>query len=291
MKKKIIVLLLIAGSQASRGQTHTETLTREVNFEKNSPSNTLMIFNINGSVTVTGHNGTSVRILVEKIIRGKTASHLELGKREVSLGIIDRADSLICYIKGILPFGRNIGRHAWGEAAGWGYDWNTVNQEPPYDHVMNFTVEVPAHTHVRVQAINEGDVAVSDVLGSVHALHVNGPITLRQVSGEIIARTINGDVNLDYDTNPTSRGQYYTLNGDIHANFRKNLAADLTFSSFQGEMYSNIDRWESLPGKLEKNELHKGIKYKVGASRFRIGAGGVPLNFETFNGDVFVKER
>jgi hypothetical protein len=41
----------------------------------------------------------------------------------------------------------------------------------------------------------------------------------------------------------------------------------------------------------EKEERENGTKYKVNGNRFKIGNGGVPLEFETFNGDVYLKER
>ena len=58
MKTGILgIMILIAGSLPGQAQTSTETITRELSFEKKGTNNTLMIFNINGDVKVEGTTG------------------------------------------------------------------------------------------------------------------------------------------------------------------------------------------------------------------------------------------
>jgi hypothetical protein len=42
---------------------------------------------------------------------------------------------------------------------------------------------------------------------------------------------------------------------------------------------------------VEKKETEKGTKFKVNGNRFKVGNGGVLLDFETFNGNVYLKEK
>ncbi len=63
------------------------------------------------------------------------------------------------------------------------------------------------------------------------------------------------------------------------------------FQSFNGHLYTNIDGLEQLPAHVEKKQKEKGTKYKINDNRFKIGAGGAFLDFETFNGNVYVKEK
>ena len=114
---------------------------------------------------------------------------------------------------------------------------------------------------------------------------------MKNISGATSACTINGSVDLDYSGNPAGDSKYYTLNGDINANFQKGLAALLAFKSFNGEFYSSVDDITPMAVKVEKYEKGEGIHYKVNGNRYKVRQGGPLLDFETFNGDVYLKEK
>jgi hypothetical protein len=65
----------------------------------------------------------------------------------------------------------------------------------------------------------------------------------------------------------------------------------MSFESFNGELFTNVPQLESLPAEVERKETSVGTKYKVNGNRFKVGNGGVILDFETFNGDVYIKEK
>ncbi len=152
-------------------------------------------------------------------------------------------------------------------------------------------IRVPAGVNVNVSTINDGNISVRHVQGVVIANNVNGHIRLEDLTREAEARTINGNVDIDYTRNPTAYCSFYTLNGDINAMVRKGLAANLGFESFNGEFYTNIDKLETLPPEIEKNTKDDLIKYKIAGNRYRAGTGGVKMDFETFNGNVYLKEK
>ena len=91
--------------------------------------------------------------------------------------------------------------------------------------------------------------------------------------------------------NPQKDCRFYSLNGDINAWFQKGLSASMSFESFNGSFYTNIDNLEALPVQVEKKNVDEGVKYKVNGNRYKIGSGGAYLDFETFNGNVYLKER
>ena len=156
---------------------------------------------------------------------------------------------------------------------------------------MNFIVKVPASLNLSVSTVNDGDIVVENVKGSVFANNVNGSIKLTNLVREADASTINGDLDIVYAKNPDKDCRFYSLNGDINAIFQKGLAANLSFESFNGDFYTDIQPLEGLPVKVEKTKEGDGIKYKVNGNRYKIRAGGALLDFETFNGDVFLKEK
>lgn len=293
MKNIITGLLLLMATMAC-AQTFTEKITREFTFEKKGPENALIIANINGHVSVTGYAGDKVLVEVTRTIYGKTAERLEKGKTELQLGVKDLADTLIFYvdIAGTCnAFGRNPGHNR--RRGGWGYSWNSGKQcegcQTTYDYSLDFVVKVPESLHVVAGTINKGDIAIRGVKGVVLAENINGSVSVTDLAREAELTTINGDVTIDVQQNPGKACRFYTLNGDINANFRKGLAAELSFESFNGDFYTDIDAIQPLPATLEKAADGKGVKYKINGHRYRIGTGGPLLDFETFNGNVYLR--
>lgn len=300
MEKKLtaISILLLLSIQAGFSQSFNEKLSREFTFEKVNSSNTLIIANVNGSIKVMGYEGSKILVEVDKTIKAKTEARLEKGKQNLSLGVIDLADTIILYADGLCnAFTRNR-KNNWNgkHSAGWGYDWNGCNnskswrEDDGYDHRLNFTIKVPSGINVIVSTVNDGDILVENVSSTIVANNVNGSLRLKNIVGATYANTINGDVDLDYSKNPDKDCRYYTLNGNINANFKPGLAANLRFESFNGSFYTNVNRLETLPMQVERNERGDGIRYKVRGNRFKVGNGGVNLDFETFNGNVYLKE-
>lgn len=293
MKHMLLIALLFTNGWTS-AQTFTETITKDLKFDKPG-AHALMVFNINGSVKVEGYSGTDIRVEVVKKITGKTTARLEKGKQEIQLGVIDRADTVILYVQGLSQgFGRNTKQHFRnGQRAQWGYDWGRHNgqQEKEYDYEMEFLVKVPQGSHVFASTINNGDVQVSGVQGNVYADNINGNIRLTDLSGKTYASTINGSVDVNYVSNPSGDSRYYSLNGDINANFHPGLSAELTFKSFNGEFYSSVNEITTLPVRVEKYNKGNGLGYKVNGNRYKVRNGGPLLDFETFNGDVYLREK
>jgi DUF4097 and DUF4098 domain-containing protein YvlB len=297
MKKEILIALFAVAAAGVSAQTFTETIKEERSFEKKATNNAVMIFNINGDVSVEGYNGDKIIIEVERRIKGKTEARLQEGKEEIQLGIIDRADTIIMYVKGVCnEFGRNINRRNGNrrKSNSWGYNWSGCNGrdcEKGYDYAMNFKVKVPASVNLYASTVNDGDIDVININGYLTVDNINGSISLKDISGGTNASSINGNVDLVYSGNPPADSRYYALNGDINATFRKGLAAQLTFKSFNGEFYSSVEEITPMAVSVEKYEKGEGIHYRVNGNKYKVRQGGPLLDFETFNGDVILKEK
>lgn len=297
MKSRIGVLVFMIVSVQLNAQTHTEKITREFSLEKKSPENAIIIANINGDVKVVGYAGDKILVEVNKSINAKTAARLEKGKTEIKLGVLDLADTIILYVDGLCGgFGKQDNRDHGGairSAKNWGYNWNKgcndCNTE--YDYKLDFVVRIPTSLNISVSTINDGNIDVENVDGVVIARNINGSIRLQNLMRESDASTINGNVDVEYARNPQKDCRYYSLNGDINAWFQRGLSASMSFESFNGSFYTNIDRLESLPVQVEKKDMKEGVKYKINGNRYKVGAGGANLDFETFNGNVYLKEK
>lgn len=276
-------------------QSFTENISKELSFEKKSIDNTLIIANINGNIKVTGYDGDKVVVEMTRTIKAKTPERLEKGKTQIKLGILDRADTIILYTEGICSrFGRTSKKEGnWTHRNGWGYQWNDRDDDCKElcDYTFDYVIKVPMSLNLVASTVNQGDVEFENIRGVIVANNVNGSIKLANITREATASTINGNVDITYTKNPEKACRFYTLNGDINAWFQRGLSANMSFESFNGELFTNVPRLESLPVVVEKKETEKGTKFKVNGNRFKVGDGGVLLDFETFNGNVYVKEK
>jgi len=280
----------VTWSVTATAQSHSETIKKTLKFEKQNSSNVLYVANINGSVKAVGYNGSEIQIEVVKKISAKSEERLEKAKELLGVGIIDRMDTIIVYVKGICaPFSNNRGN--WNENSRWEYNYNDCEQS--FDFKMDFIIKVPYSSNVYLSTINQGDVIAESIQGIVNAKNINGSIILDKIDRVTYAHTINGDLTINFNRHPSDKAYYYSLNGDIMANYSPGLSADLSFKSFNGDLFTNISKIEYLPHSVEvsKSDKGEGVNYKLEAkSLIRAGNGGVRLDFETFNGDVYIKE-
>jgi hypothetical protein len=294
MKTIINLILAILSAHLAAAQTFSETIKKEFAIEKTGVENTILVANINGDIHVVGYEGSKVIVEVEKKITAKTQQRLEAGKKEIQFGTMNLADTLIFYMQG----GCNVfGKQNWkarnfGTRNKWTYNWDGNHDcDTKYEYKLDFNIKVPQSVNVVLSTVNDGDISVENVNGNLKVENINGGIKLKNISREASATTINGNVDIEYAKNPTKACRFYTLNGDINAWFQKGLTANMAFKSFNGEFFSNVKSLESLPVELEKEPSQNGTKYKLTGNRFKVGNGGALLDFETFNGNVYLKEK
>ncbi len=282
MKKLIIPILsgviLSCTNAPAQEPKFTETIKKEFVV---SPNSVLAVYNIDGFIKVEGYDGNKVLIEIDKTISGKTNEIVEKGKQEFKLEFEQKADSLIAYI--IEPMDSRPNRNK----------WNNDHRKIQYRYNLNFTIKVPKSMSLAVSTINNGDITIADVSGFMRVNNINGKITVKNAQKANDIRTINGDVNINYTTLPPDSAKYYTLNGNLTVIFPNNLSADCSFKSFNGDFYTDFEDVEKLPARVTKtiNETDKGTTHKLSkGSMIRIGSGGKNLNFETFNGNIYIKK-
>jgi len=285
MKHLFTVVMMITTITVALSQKFTETVTKSFVAAK-----VLYVANVNGSINVESYQGSTIEISVRKQFRAKTNKDLEEMKQNITLALMEKTDTMIIYIRGIGDCFCQRKGNRWNSAR---YQYHFQDWDTDYEYSFDFNIKVPSSINLVLSTINDGDITVSETTGSIDVRNINGGLTLNGISGQTTATTINGDVDINYKKVPDSDSRFYTLNGDINANFNEVLNAELGFKSYNGDLYTNINDLEYLPVKIEKTESNgeNGIKYKIGEyTAIKVRNGGVKLDFETFNGDVIIKE-
>ena len=283
-------ILLISGLVCGHllcAQKSSEIIRKEVNFSSKSAENMLVVQNINGPIQVEGYDGATIKIDVEKTISAKSKSTLEEGKRDIQLKIVEVDKRIYVYLE--TPnnhFDTSKGGYANQEHNG---RW----VRPEYRYNVAFKLKVPKSTNLKLATMNDGDIYAKNVQGNeIIVSNLNGAITLENVSGKTNVNALNKDINISYYKNPSGDSYYNSLNGDINVTFKENLNADVSFKSLNGDLYTNYDTVKMTP-KLEKkvSKNGKGLKYNMSSiESYRIGKGGIKLDFNLLNGDATIKK-
>ena len=290
--KKIIFTIALFFPFLIFGQKFTETITKELQFSEKSNDNHLTLYNINGPIEVLGYSGSTIQVEVEKTISAKSQKRLDEGIQEIQVAVEEEGTEILVYMDSPctelkLKLGDD-GKHYWQTHS------NNCRWDTKYHYNLSYKVKVPHNLNITLRTINNGDIEVNNVRGDVKVNNINGSIALAKMEGAVDAHTINGSLDVKYTKNPTRDSRYYSLNGDINAHFKKGLSAQMSFESFNGDFFTNIDDIEMLPTKMKKTDSKKkgkGIKYKVGGkSKMQIRNGKTHLDFETFNGNAYIKE-
>jgi hypothetical protein len=258
--------------------------TREFTLS-NTTGGVLALYNVDGFVHVQGYAGQKVVIDLDEVISADDSATLEAGKKEVQVAFDQSADSIIVYTAepyDTRPRRRNRSTY---------FD---DREDIEYRFSLSYTVKVPFGMNLIVSTVNNGDIDVQDVTGSLKANNVNGPVNIKNAKGITNARTINGNLTVSYASVPPDGSSYYTLNGALTVIYPSDLSADLQFKSMNGRFYTDFPQVEILPVQVTKNTEPRGggTLYKLDIyKRVRIGSGGKLFRFETMNGNIYIKKQ
>jgi hypothetical protein len=248
-------------------------------FAMPSAHRTLEIDNVWGSIEIVGTSSDQVKLTVNRATRAESKEKLEQARKEVTLDVTARPDSLKLYVNG--PFRCDC------------HDCNGSRREfEGYIVKMDFQVEVPRDIDLKIKTVNEGHVSVGDVNGSFVVRNVNGDIQMHNVAGSGSARTVNGPVKVSFRQNPREASEFQTINGAVELQFAHDLAADFRFKTMNGGIYSDFPV-TTLPVKGFQEE-HRGMKTIFRADRYtsvRVNAGGPEIKVENLNGDIRILEN
>ena len=165
-----------------------------------------------------------------------------------------------------------------------------------YMHPIDVTVSVPAHTSLKLRAVNDGDIVVTGVDGELDVDDVNGSVTLNNISGSAVAHALNGHVHATFTrVEPQKAMAFSSLNGDIDVTFPADLKANVSIRSDQGDVFSDFDvqlKAASSQPVVEDGRGHGG-KYRVKIDKTvhgTINGGGPEIQFRNFQGQIYIRK-
>jgi hypothetical protein len=286
MRTKFI--LLVAGAMGCFALSHGQALefkehiSKNFTLQKGAAETTVAVYNITGPIQVQGYDGNQVIMEIGKTISADNAKDLETGKNEFKMEFVQTADTVMAYISE--PFDSRPHRH-----------WRNSDEDHDidYNYRLEFTIKVPNGCNVHLSTINEGDIAVKQVYGTLSIHNVNGAISISDAKGATVAHTVNGGITANYLSNPPD-ASFNTINGEIRLVFSADLSADLQFKSMNGQFYTDFPNVEILPVSVVKTQEKKSgaTMYKLNKHlQVRVGAGGKLFKFETLNGNIYIKKQ
>ncbi len=258
---------------------------KEVQTVKNSyplsgAKKSIEVDNIFGNIDVVGTSGDQVQLVVTETYRAETQDRLVRAKKEVSLDVTNEDGLLKFYVNG--PFRCNCNNDD-----GWG-----SREHAGYIVKMDFKLEVPQNTEVRLGTVNDGNITVKGVTGDYMVHNVNGSIDMTDVAGSGKVKTVNGHVNVSFRQNPKTDSAFGSINGEVVLKFAQNLSADFRFKNMNGGIYSDYEL-SSLPPRQATEERNKG-HFVYRADRYtggRVGNGGPQISIENLNGAIRILQR
>ena len=300
--KSIIVIIILCCATTLSAQRYqkekklktTETITKELQFERASSDNILVVDNVYGSIAVEGYNGNTIKVEVTKTIFADTKEDLQKGKEEIGVKSDKKDDAVYVYLDS--PYSRfdletgNFEHHEFNFSRRRNYKHRKKRM---YRYRLDFKIKIPKNISIDVKAVNNGNITVENIHGKLLIVHnINGAIDMKNVSGKTDVNALNKDINITYSENPKEESFYNSLNGDINIKFKEGLDASISYKTMNGSFYTNFDVTKTTP-KIKKTseKKNKGTKYKINSNRhFKIGEGNVALHFDQLNGDAIVKK-
>lgn len=238
---------------------------------------------VNGSLTVVGDAGSTIRVEGERVIHAADQDQVARAKKDDVLDINEKDGVAQLYENG--PFRNND--HS-GDYHGF-----HESSDRQYDVAWNLTVHVPRTTALRLRSVN-GGVTAQDTSGSFDVRSVNGALTMTDISGSGTASAVNGANIVSFRENPKGDSAFTSVNGRIEVTFQPGLSADFNLKTLNGGMFTDFESTAltALPPVGAAAKENGRFVYRTrGESRIRIGAGGPQIRLETVNGSIQIRKQ
>jgi putative adhesin len=172
---------------------------------------------------------------------------------------------------------------------------NELTISSPFGRSIDFEIQVPVRTNLKLSAVNGGDVVVDGVEGEVEVNNVNGPIALTNIAGSVVAHSVNGSVKATLTrVTPDKAMAFASMNGNIDVTLPSSLKANLKLQSDRGDVFTDFDVQvrPATPTPVE-DQRKGGGRFRIDVNKAiygTINGGGQEFELRTFNGNVYLRK-
>ena len=107
---------------------------------------------------------------------------------------------------------------------------------------IDFTIQVPTRTNLKLSTLNDGPIVVENVEGEIEVNNQNESITLTNVAGSVVANAHNGRVKVIMTRLTADKAMGFTsFNGDVDVTLPASAKANLKMRSDNGEIFTDFD--------------------------------------------------
>jgi hypothetical protein len=274
----LVTASVTVGTKATAQQA-PERLT--VNFSDPSKPGTMKVHVMTGGITVKGMNRKDVTVETKPSARVGDGR----GGRGRGPAVFDRQDQAPAGLRRLTQPG--------------GFSLEEENNEltisSSFGRSVDFEIQVPVRTSLKLSAVNLGDVVVDGVEGEVEVNNVNGPITLTNIAGSVVAHSVNGTVKATLTrVTPDKAMAFASMNGNIDVTLPSSLKANLKLRSDQGDVFTDFDvQVRSASPTAVEDQRKGGGKYRIDVNKAIYGTvngGGQEFELRTFNGNVYLRK-
>jgi hypothetical protein len=291
----LIVLLLTAGVLVYAQQTPVDRAV--VPFSNPAKPGLVEVDLMRGSITIRGYTGKDVTVearLREKMISEEGQAGEKVGAAIAAAKAYEK-QSAEEKAEAERAAGMNLIQVATtGLTVEESNNVITVETES-WKRAVDLTIQVPTTTSLKLSNQIGGSIIIENVTGEIEVENMNGAITLSGISGTVVADSMNGEIKVAFlKVNPDKPMSFSTMNGDIDLTLPADVKATLKMKSDRGNIYSDFDvSLATSQQRKEEDQRKEGGKYKITFERTitgTINGGGVELQFNTFNGNIYVRK-
>ena len=263
-----IVVVSVGAATSLRGQNEAEHVV--VSFSDPSRPGTLNVQLLDGGLTIRGTNRRDVAIEARggrQPVRpaDQSASGLRRLQQRGTFTVDEQANTM-----------------------------RLITPRP--DRAMEFIVEVPTRTNLKLGLVNGAALLVENVEGDIETNNVNGPsTTLTNVSGSVVANATNGKVVAVLTRVTAQKAMAFTsLNGVVDVTLPASVRANVKLRSDQGDVFTDFDiqLTDAKEPPAGREARQSGGRYRVEIDRSLYGTingGGPEFELRSFNGNVYLR--
>lgn len=286
MKSKYLILLVIFFiSTLISAQKHQDKQTISLSTAQ---LNSLNIYNMEGGVNVKGVEGNVATLTITRRIESSSRERLAMAKEEIYIDSLSENGNLYYFIEA-----PNLNFQIDEDGDGGYNNWNTGNSDSKLQHYklkysFQWEVSVPKNLAIHIHNHKE-PLKIQNMQSRVVARNHHDGVELIGMRSDVTARSHHGDVIVSFDRNPENEIICNTHHGDIKIYVQDGFSGDVSMKSYHGAFYTDFDG-RKLPPTVEINkDKNRKTHYKLGErNHYRIGNGGIKLEFKTHHGDVYV---